>query len=442
MEKSFIDLIKDAGIIGAGGAGFPTHIKLNAKVETVIVNGAECEPLLKVDQQLMDKKADEILYALNKVVDETNSNAGVIALKRKYKDAINSLNSKIKDYPKIQLFILENFYPAGDEQVLVYEVTKKIVPEGGIPLNVGVIVINAETLLNVYNAINGIPVTEKYVTITGEVNNPVTVKVPIGISIKEAIELAGGSAIKDFSVIDGGPMMGKLVEDINAPIKKNTKGLIVLEKNHKIVQSKMKNIKAMIRQAKMACCHCSLCTEVCPRHLLGHAIEPDKIMRIASYGKTCSVDSSPTNAFLCSECGLCEQVCIMGLQPWKLNKFFKDELSKKGIKNTNHKAPEKADEFRSYRKFPVERLKQRLDIKKYNSDSILEEKEYSFSKVTILRSQHIGVKAEPIVKVGDKVNKGDLIGDILDGKLGAKIHASIDGIIKEITDESIIIVKE
>jgi len=228
MEKSFIDLIKDAGIIGAGGAGFPTHVKLNAKVQTVIVNGAECEPLLKVDQQLMDKKADEILYALNKVVDETESKVGIIALKGKYKNAINNLNSKIKDYPKLQLFILENFYPAGDEQVLVYEVTKKIVPEGGIPLNVGVIVINVETLLNVYNAINGIPVTEKYLTVTGDVNNPVTVKVPIGISIEEAIELAGGSYIKDFSVIDGGPMMGKLVDDIKDPIKKNTKGLIVL----------------------------------------------------------------------------------------------------------------------------------------------------------------------------------------------------------------------
>lgn len=441
MEKSFIDLIKDAGIIGAGGAGFPTHMKLNAKVQTVIVNGAECEPLLKVDQQLMDKKADEILCALNKIVSQTESEAGIIALKGKYKKAIDSLNSKIKDYPKLQMFILENFYPAGDEQVLVYEVTKKIVPEGGIPLNVGIIVINVETLLNVYNAINGISVTEKYLTITGEVNNPITVKVPIGISIEEAIEIADGSSIKDFCVIDGGPMMGKLVDDIRDPIKKNTKGLIVLKKDHKIVQSKIKTIESMIREARMACCQCSLCTEVCPRHLLGHKIEPSKIMRIASYGKTCSAEISPTNTFLCSECALCEQACIMGLQPWKLNKFFKRELSKNGIKNPNHRAPEKADEFRTYRKFPVERLKQRLDINKYNSDSLLEEKEYNFSKVTILRSQHIGVKAEPVVKVGDRVHKGDLIGDIPDGKLGANIHASIDGIIKEITDESIVIVK-
>ncbi|ABR36154.1 4Fe-4S dicluster domain-containing protein [Clostridium beijerinckii] len=441
MEKSFIDLIKDAGIIGAGGAGFPTHVKLNAKVKTVIVNGAECEPLLKVDQQLMDKKADEILYALNKVVDETESEVGIIALKGKYKSAINTLNSKIKDYPKLQLFMLENFYPAGDEQILVYEVTNKIVPEGGIPLNVEVIVINVETLLNVYNAINGIPVTEKYLTITGEVKNPITVKVPIGISIEEAIEIAGGSSISDFCVIDGGPMMGKIVEDIQSPIKKNTKGLIVLKKEHKIVQSKIKSIQATIRDARIACCQCSLCTEVCPRHLLGHKIEPSKIMRIASYGKTCSTEISPTNTFLCSECAICEQVCIMGLQPWKLNRFFKGELSKNGIRNPHNRIPEKADEFRRYRKFPVERLKQRLDINKYNSDSLLEEKEYDFQKVTILRSQHIGAKAEPIVKIGDKVQKGDLIGEISDGKLGAKIHASIDGIIKEITDESIVIVK-
>lgn len=441
MEKSFIDLIKDAGIIGAGGAGFPTHVKLNAKVKTVIVNGAECEPLLKVDQQLMDKKADEILYALNKVVDETESEVGIIALKGKYKSAINTLNSKIKDYPKLQLFMLENFYPAGDEQILVYEVTNKIVPEGGIPLNVEVIVINVETLLNVYNAINGIPVTEKYLTITGEVKNPITVKVPIGISIEEAIEIAGGSSISDFCVIDGGPMMGKIVEDIQSPIKKNTKGLIVLKKEHKIVQSKIKSIQATIRDARIACCQCSLCTEVCPRHLLGHKIEPSKIMRIASYGKTCSTEISPTNTFLCSECAICEQVCIMGLQPWKLNRFFKGELSKNGIRNPHNRIPEKADEFRRYRKFPVERLKQRLDINKYNSDSLLEEKEYDFQKVTILRSQHIGAKAEPIVKIGDKVQKGDLIGEISDGKLGAKIHAIIDGIIKEITDESIVIVK-
>ncbi|SFC18501.1 4Fe-4S dicluster domain-containing protein [Clostridium uliginosum] len=441
MGKSFLDLIKDGGLIGAGGAGFPTHVKLNAKVECVIVNGAECEPLLKVDQQLMDQKAGELLYALNKVVEETDAKRGVIALKGKYKEAIKHLNEKIGDYPKLELFELGNFYPAGDEQVTVYEVTKKIVPEGGIPLNVGVIVINVETLLNVYNALEGRPVTEKYLTVTGEVKNPITIKVPIGISVKQALDLAGGTLIDDFEVVDGGPMMGKLIADINMPIKKNTKGLIVLPKDHNIVTSKNRSIQAMIKQARTACCHCSLCTEVCPRHLLGHKMEPDKMMRIASYGGTCSKEVLPTSAFLCSECGLCEQVCVMGLQPWKLNGFFKGQLAKNGIKNPNHAAPEKCDEFREYRKFPVHKLKQRLNIEKYDAKAPLDNKEYDFLEVVILRSQHIGAKAEPIVKVGDRVNKGDLIGDIASDKLGAKIHASIDGVIKEITDDAIVISK-
>ncbi|MBW6409503.1 4Fe-4S dicluster domain-containing protein [Clostridium weizhouense] len=439
MEKSFIDLIKDGGLIGAGGAGFPTHVKLNAKVEYVIVNGAECEPLLKVDQQLMDQKASELLYALNKIVDETEAKKGVVALKRKYKAAINHLNEKIGEYPKLELFELGNFYPAGDEQVTVYEVTKRVVPEGGIPLNVGVIVINVETLLNVYNALKGKPVTDKYLTITGEVKNPITVKVPIGISVRQALDLAGGTLIDDFEIIDGGPMMGKLIENIDRPIKKNTKGLIVIPKNHNIVLSKKKNIQSMLKQARAACCHCSMCTEVCPRHLLGHKMEPDKMMRIASYGGTCSKDILPTTAFLCSECGLCEQVCVMGLQPWKLNNFFKGELAKNGIKNPNHNAPEKSDDFREYRKFPVHKLKQRLNIEKYDVEALLQDSEYDFSEVVILRSQHIGAKTEPVVKVGDNVEKGDLIGDIDSDKLGAKIHASISGIIKEITDDSIVI---
>ncbi len=441
MEKNFLDLIKDGGLIGAGGAGFPTHVKLNAKVEYVIVNGAECEPLLKVDQQLMAEKSAELLYALNKIVEQTEATKGVIALKGKYKSAMKNLNEKLGEYSKLELFELGNFYPAGDEQITVYEVTKRVVPEGGIPLNVGVIVINVETLLNLYNALEGKPVTEKYLTITGEVKNPITVKVPIGISVRQALELAGGTLIDEFEIIDGGPMMGKLIEDIDRPIKKNTKGLIVIPKSHNIVVSKKRNIQAMLKQARAACCHCSMCTEVCPRHLLGHKLEPDKMMRIASYGGTCSKEILPTASFLCSECGLCEQVCVMGLQPWKLNSFFKSELAKNGIKNPNHNAPEKADDFREYRKFPVHKLKQRLNIEKYDVEAPLKNEEYDFSEVVILRSQHIGAKAEPIVNIGDRVKKGDLIGDIPNDKLGAKIHASIDGVIKEINDDSIIIIR-
>ncbi|QZY54131.1 4Fe-4S dicluster domain-containing protein [Crassaminicella profunda] len=440
MEEKFIDLIKEAGIVGAGGAGFPTHVKLNAQAEYIIVNGAECEPLLQVDQQLMAQKSEEILLALNKIVEETGAKKGIIALKGKYKKALENLNKKVVKYENLELFTLDNFYPAGDEQVTVYEVLKRIVPEGGIPLNVGVIVINVETLLNVYNAMNNIVVTDKYLTITGAVENPITEKVPIGILVKEAIELAGGTTIDEFGVIDGGPMMGKVIEDIQQPIKKNTKGLIVLPKNHPLLLSKDRSIESMLRQARSACCHCSLCTDVCPRNLLGHKLYPDKLMRLASYSSTCDVNTKATDAFLCSECGLCERVCIMGLQPWKLNKFLKAQLSGKGIKNPNKNTPKDTNLFREYRKFPVNKLKSRLGIEKYDVEApIVEEDNKSFKWVVIDLQQHIGAKAEPVVCVGDQVSKGQLIADIPENKLGAKIHASINGIIKDITEKSIVI---
>ncbi|MCT4618045.1 MAG: SLBB domain-containing protein [Marinisporobacter sp.] len=441
MEENFIELVKKAGIVGAGGAGFPTHVKLNAKAEYVIVNGAECEPLLKVDQQLMAYKSEEILIALKKVVDETGAKKGIIALKKKYKKAVENLNRELVKYKQLELFTLDNFYPAGDEQVTVYEVLNRIVPEGGIPLNVGVIVINVETLLNVYNAMEEKPVTDKYLTVTGDVRKPVTLKVPIGISVAEAIGLAGGASIDEFKVIDGGPMMGKIIEDIHQPIKKNTKGLIVLSKDHPLLLSKDKSIENMLKQARSACCHCSLCTEVCPRNLLGHKLYPDKLMRLASYGSTCDVNAKATDAFLCSECGLCERVCIMGLQPWKLNRFLKGQLSANGIKNPNKNVPSETNPFRGYRKFPVNKLKSRLGIEKYDVEAPLVKDTPSFRVVVIDRQQHIGTKVEPVVHVGDQVQKGQLIGEVLNSQLGAKVHASIEGIIKEITDRNIKIIK-
>ena len=152
MEKNLIDIIAQSGIVGAGGAGFPTHVKVNAKAEYVIINGAECEPLLRVDQQLMAIETKKILEALKLVKDFVGADKAVIALKDHYHDAINSFNKYLSEYEGISLHLLENFYPAGDEQITVYEVTGRIVPEGGIPLKCGVIVSNVETMLNIYNA--------------------------------------------------------------------------------------------------------------------------------------------------------------------------------------------------------------------------------------------------------------------------------------------------
>lgn len=444
MGMELTEIVKWAGIAGAGGAGFPTHVKLAAKPEYVIVNGAECEPLLRVDRQLGAACAKELLAALSAVAKELGAKHAVYALKEKYHEAVSALSAEVKNFSGIEIFLLPNMYPAGDEQVLVYEVTKRIVPEGGIPLAVGCVVINVETLLNIYNAIhNGRPVTEKYLTVTGAVRNPATVKVPLGVSFEEVIALCEGPQIKDYAVIEGGPMMGKLVKELTAPVTKTTKGLILLPSEHPVIASKNKKLETMMKLARSACCHCMLCTDVCPRALLGHSMHPDKMMRIASYGGICDNSSDITEAFLCCECGLCEQACIMGLQPWKLHNELKRKLAANGIKNPRHNAPEAAHPFREYRKFPISRLVRRLGLNAYDAPALFApELVLTPQSVTLPLRQSAGAPAVPVVAVGEHVAAGDLVAEIPERALGCRLHASISGEIKAITGKAIRIEKE
>lgn len=436
--NNIIEKVKEAGIIGAGGAGFPTHVKLGSQAEYVIVNGAECEPLLRVDQQLMTNYSEELVKALELVVETVGAKKGIIALKKKYKKAIEKLNLILENNEKIELHLLDNFYPAGDEQITVYEVTGRIIPEGGIPLQVGVIVLNVETLLNIKNSVDDIPVTHTYLTVTGAVKEPKTMYLPIGTTVREALELAGGVTIENFAVIDGGPMMGKLLPSIDMPIVKNSKGYIVLPSDHPRILSKSKDLKQMLKEGRTACCHCSLCTEVCPRNLIGHSIQPDKLMRVASYQSTCSATEDVNSAYLCCECGLCEVACVMNLQPWKLNGFLKKTLRENGVKNTHTNTPDAAHPFREYKKFPVPQLISRLGLKPYDVDANLDlDAGKDINEVIIKLSQHIGAKSKAIVNVGDRVEKGQKIAEIPENQLGANIHASIDGVVIAVDDDMI-----
>ena len=148
-----VEKVKKAGIVGAGGAGFPTYVKFTSKPEYLIVNGAECEPLIHVDNEITVHYAKELLKTLNELKNEIGAEHAVFAIKKKHTKAIETLQKEIVTFPDIELFFLQDIYPAGDEQVLVYDITKRIVPEGGIPLAVGCVVINVETLLNIHNAI-------------------------------------------------------------------------------------------------------------------------------------------------------------------------------------------------------------------------------------------------------------------------------------------------
>lgn len=439
MQENLTALVESAGIVGAGGAGFPTHVKLNAKADTVIINGAECEPLLRVDQQLMAGQAGRLLAALDKIVAHLGAEEGVVALKEHYHTAAEALQRELANYPKLRLHLLGAFYPAGDEQVIVYEVTGRIVPEGGIPINVGVVVTNVETALNVLDAADGHPVTDKYVTVTGAVRGPKTVKVPLGITVAEALELAGGPTAPDYRIVNGGPMMGRLVSP-ESVITKTTKGLIVVPAGHPLLNSLERPLNVSLRQAAAACMQCSLCSEVCPRGLLGHRIQPHKLMRLTAYGSMCDPAQTPMNAYLCCGCRLCEYACVMGLQPWKLNGNLKNILGSQGIRNSLNSKPEQGTPFREYKRFPVHKLIHQLGLAAYDVDAPLEETALpAYAKVTLPLRQNVGAPAEPAVQTGSQVQKGDLIARIPEGKLGANLHASISGTVTAVSDDSIVI---
>lgn len=437
-ENRLADLIKTAGVVGAGGAGFPTHIKLSSKPEYLIMNAAECEPLLRVDQQLLLLYTVEVLQGLSQILIETGAKKAYIAIKSKHRKVIDHVKTGLAGYQDMEIFELDDFYPAGDEQVTVYEVLKCIVPQGGIPIEVGCIVCNVETVLNSYYAALGEPVTATYVTITGEVDNPATYKLPIGMSYREALKLCGAENLENKTGIDGGPMMGKLITDFDLPVTKTTKAVILLDNAHYVIRKKGLTPKQILNQSKIACIQCMRCTDLCPRNLLGHDVKPHRVMRAVNYGL--SDFQGMKTALGCSECGACELfACPSGLSPRGMNAIVKQELAKAGLKADTEGKTFTLSPWFEYRKIPVKRLIQRLDLKKYDREALLSPCEYDPVRVEIPLKQHVGAPATAIVAAGAHVEKGDLIARIEDGKTGANVHASIRGTVTGVTDQTIVI---
>lgn len=438
-----LEKVKEAGIIGAGGAGFPTHAKLSAKAEYILLNGAECEPLLRVDQQLMELYAQQIIQGFEAAGRYVGAQKAIIGIKYKHKKVIEILNNKIielglQDY--VSVGELPDIYPAGDEQVLVYQLTGRVVPEVSIPLKVGCVVVNSETALNIYNAINDTPVTDTYITVAGDVKKPITVKVPVGMPIIDVLKLSGVENINEYSVIDGGPMMGKVMGDeaINGYITKKSKGYILLKKDHFLMQKKSRDLSQAKRISKAACEQCRMCTDMCPRYLLGHNMQPHKIMRSLAYDM--QDVSQQQIAQLCSECGACELFsCPANLYPKSMNILYKQKLMEQGVRYSSEKTDFEARPARENRLIPTKRLIIKLGLSAFDKDAPICFDEFMPSKVCIATSQHIGAPAKPVVCVGDKVEKGQLIGDIPEKSLGATIHASISGAVEQVDDKFIVI---
>lgn len=436
MAMVLLEKVKRAGVVGAGGAGFPTHVKLNTQVKHLIINGVECEPLIRVDQELMAAFPRELVEAAQQVQKHLGATRGYFALKKQYQRAIAALKPHLASLSDWSLVELDSFYPAGDEQVLVYEVLGAVVPEGGIPLQVGAVVINVETLLNIYHALQDQPVTASYLTVTGAVKKPMTLKVPVGTAIGEVLREAGPTCT-DGVIIDGGPMMGKIVSQQD-PVTKTTKALILVPAHHPLLKYKQVDQAAAIRRAMSVCCTCRQCTDLCPRYLLGHDLQPHQSMTAVAYGKAFDTKAI-TQAFLCSECGVCDAyACPMGLSPRAVHIMLKGQMTAQGMKNSHRNQVEHARREQPYRRVPTARLIQRLGLAEWDVPAPLTPLSFQPAEVRLPLKQHIGQPARATVQVGDKVSQGDVVATLPAESLGAPLHASISGTVVSIHPEIIL----
>lgn len=440
MKEQLLEKIRQAGVVGAGGAGFPTHVKLNCKPDTVIANCAECEPIIKSDKYLMEEYAEEIVSGLESVLFITHAAKAVVAVKHKNKKAVEKLKLAIEGKKKISLHLLDNYYPAGDEQQIIYEVTGKVIPVGEIPIKAGCVVLNAQTLFHISQAVEKHPVTDRMVTIAGAVYSPMTARVPIGTPVSYLLNLAGGTTVTDYAIILGGPLMGRVSDEPEKEVvTKTTNGIIILPADHLLLEKKTDDFNHQLKIAKAVCCQCNYCTLICPRSNLGLGVSPHKIMQALTLNNA-EILADGQAAMGCCNCGLCTYVgCNMGLSPGRFISAVRQQLLAKNIKANQKPGP--VNVFRDESKVPSKRLIQRMALTPYDVDTRYMDSVQTPKTVKILLKQHIGSPCEPVVKEGEAVEPGQCIGHPRTGSLGADIHASIRGKVAAVNSEYIEISK-
>ncbi len=353
--------LKHMGVVGAGGAGFPTYVKAASKVEYVLANGAECEPLVHKDVELMRNFPAEIVAGMRLMMSATGAREGKFGLKKKNSAAVEAIRSSLNGAP-IELVLLGDFYPSGDEYELVYSATGRLIPPFGIPLQVGCVVNNVETLYNVRQASEGIPVTGKFVSVTGAVRQPKCFRVPLGTRLRELIDAAGGASVPDYAVFISGIMMGTLSSDLEQPVTKTTAGLIVLPRDHYIVERRGRPESAMLHIGKSGCDQCSYCTEFCPRYLLGYDVRPHQVMRSLGFTKTGEQHWNGW-AQLCCACGICTlYACPEDLYPKEACDKAKRDFRAAGLKFEQARPPS-VHPMKEFRRVPLPMLRRRLHVR-------------------------------------------------------------------------------
>jgi Na+-translocating ferredoxin:NAD+ oxidoreductase RnfC subunit len=284
-------------------------------------------------------------------------------------------------------------------------------------------------------AVDGTPVTEKFVTVGGAVAEPVTAVVPVGTSIGDCLARAGGATVPDPVVLTGGVMMGGLESDQSLPVTKTTAGLIVLPREHPLAQRKAAPAEHYNRVGHSTCDQCSLCTELCPRYIMGYPIEPHRVMRsLMMTGE--ERDRISLWAEFCCECNVCSLfACPEKLDPKNICADAKHRLKRQGLSRS-------ADELellfspvhamRHGRQIPIPMLYQRLGLKPYDRHAHFSPGGAAPSRVTLALDAHIGAPAEPVVRVGERVARGAVVATVAEDRLGCPVHASIDGTVTHI----------
>jgi len=316
--KELIGIIKEAGIVGLGGAAFPTHVKLSPppdkKIDTIILNGAECEPYLTCDHRLMLENTEEIIKGFMLIKKILNAKTAIIGIEDNKENAIAFMKNKIQDLnltDQLTVQSLHTKYPQGGEKMLIAASTGRIVPAGGLPMDVGCLVSNIATCKAIYDAVwEGKPIVDRVVTITGAVKHPKNLLVRVGTSYKELIEHCGGSKGQVGKLISGGPMMGIAQFSLDVPTIKGTSGILIQLKDE------------VLKDEPKDCIRCSRCVDTCPMNLM-----PTTISKLAAHGE---IDRAEENfATDCFECGCCAYVCPSKIPLTHWIKYAKSEIIRK-----------------------------------------------------------------------------------------------------------------
>ena len=419
------DRVAAAGCVGAGGAGFPTAVKIAEGADSLLINAAECEPLLYTDYTLLKRERGRVLAGAAAIMEAAGIPDGYLCVKAHTAKRLGLQHGERLEHG-IRVHVLPNVYPMGDEILLVYQVLRRVVTPGSLPLSAGALIFNAETLYNVDRALrDGAAVTEKWLTVGGKVRHPAVLRAPVGTPVLTVLEWLGDSIPEGCVLLDGGPAMGRIVTPETAVVTKTTKGLLVLPDDIPVVTSKRGENRAVMAHAAANCCQCTMCTDMCPRALIGYPLQPHKIVR-TPLNMVEEMPEAFTEALVCSGCGVCElTACCQGISPRRVYTQVKGILGKKGIRY-QHRGGLTVDPEREYRLLPSDRFMRRIGVEPFDTVPAFDEERRTPPEVTLPMRQHVGAPASPAVQAGDTVAAGQVVGAAAAG-ISAPVHAPADG---------------